>query len=421
MPQTANKLFLIDAMSLVFRAFFAPMQMALASPSGMPTKAIYIFVRTLRKLLKDHQPDHVAVAFDLAAPTFRDKLFEEYKANRPAFPEELAVQLPYVRRFCRALGLPLVELEGFEADDLIGTLARAGSGQGAEVFIVSGDEDLFQLVNDRVRVLKPSRAGSDGETLCDAEKVKEILGVEPAQVVDWLALTGDPSDNIPGARPLPGHEPPLAEGEKKRSYIGPKGATELIQQFGTLEKALENYAQVKKQSYRDALRDFRNEALLSRELATIRTDVPVETSLAQLRVAPLDVTELTALCQELGFTSLLREFLEEAPAPAEAAAESEELTTPQAVERWLQAVDRSAFARLGDGCGGRRRFCRPPRRAWDWRTASGSPRSRWEVGRICSPRSRRRSRDCRAPQGRAQLQAAAIAAGEAGNCPCGCG
>ena len=343
MPQATNKLFLIDAMSLVFRAFFAPMQMALVSPSGMPTKAIYIFVRTLRKLLKDHQPGHIAVAFDLAAPTFRDKLFEEYKANRPEFPPDLAVQLPYVKRFCRALGLPLVELEGFEADDLIGTLARAGSGQGAEVFIVSGDEDLFQLVNDRVRVLKPSRAGSDGETLCDTAKVKEILGVEPTQVVDWLALTGDPSDNIPGARPLPGHEPVLAEGEKKRSYIGPKGATELIQQFGTLEKALENYAQVKKQSYRDALRDFHLEALLSRELATIRTDAPVETSLAQLRPGPLDVTELTALCQELGFTSLLREFLEEAPAPIEAAAESEELTTPQSVERWVQSGDPAAL------------------------------------------------------------------------------
>jgi DNA polymerase-1 len=361
LPQTAHKLFLIDAMSLVFRAFFAPMQMALVSPNGLPTKAVYIFVRTLRKLLKDHQPDHVAVAFDLAAPTFRDKLFEEYKANRPEFPEELAVQLPYVKRFCRALGLPLVELEGFEADDLIGTLARAGSAQGADVFIVSGDEDLFQLVNDRIRVLKPSRAGSDGETLCDAEKVKQILGVEPAQVVDWLALTGDPSDNIPGARPLPGHEPPQTEEKnidpdahrhfltdftgskpKKRSYIGPKGATELIQQFGTLEKALDNYEKVKRQSYHDALRDFRNEALLSRELATIRTDVPVETTLAQLQMAPLELTELTALCQELGFTSLLREFLEEAPAPAEAAAESEDLATPKAIERWLQAVDRSA-------------------------------------------------------------------------------
>jgi DNA polymerase-1 len=351
-----KKLFLIDAMSLVFRAFYAPMQMALVSPGGLPTKAVYIFLRTLRKLLKDHHPDYVAVAFDLAAPTFRDKLFEEYKANRPEFPEDLAVQLPYVRRFCRALGLPLVEREGFEADDVIGTLAQAGSAEGADVLIVSGDEDLFQLVDDNVRVLKPSRGVSDGETLCDAEKVKDILGVEPLQVVDWLALTGDPSDNIPGARPLPGHEPTLAEGEKKRSYIGPKGATELIQQFGSLEKVLANYEQVKKQSYRDALRDFRQEALLSRELAKIRTDVPLETSLDGLQRAPLDLPEVTALCQELGFASLLREFLEEAPAPAEASVESEELETPQAVERWFKLSDATAPLALAMSVDGEQGF-----------------------------------------------------------------
>jgi len=352
LPPTNRKLFLFDAMSLVFRAFFAPMQTALVSPGGMPTKAIYIFVRTLRKLLKDHQPQHVAVAFDLAAPTFRDKLFEKYKANRPEFPPDLALQLPYVKRFCRAMGLPLVEVEGYEADDVIGTLAKAGSGQGADVFIVSGDEDLFQLVNDRVRVLKPSRAGSDGETLCDAVKVKEILGVEPAQVVDWLALTGDPSDNIPGARPLPGHEPVLAEGEKKRSYIGPKGATELIQQFGTLEKALDGFEQVKRQSYHNALRDFRKEAMLSRELATIHTSVPVETSLAGLQPARLDTAELTALCRELGFISLLREFLEEAPAPVEAATESEELTTREGIERWAKGAGHKAPLALAMGVEG---------------------------------------------------------------------
>ncbi len=207
----AERLFLIDAMSLVFRAFFAPMQMALVSPTGVPTKAVYIFIRTLRKLLKDYQPSYVAVAFDLAAPTFRDKLFEEYKANRPAAPEDLTVQLPFVRRFCQALGIPLVEKEGFEADDVIGTLAADGARRNLDVFIVSGDEDLFQLVSNRVRVLKPARGG-DAETLCDTEKVKEMLGVEPAQVVDWLALTGDPSDNIPGARPFRG-----------RSLLWPKG------------------------------------------------------------------------------------------------------------------------------------------------------------------------------------------------------
>ncbi|MHB8653614.1 MAG: DNA polymerase I [Terriglobia bacterium] len=343
-PAKGGKLFLIDAMSLVFRAFYAPMQMALVSPGGMPTKAIYIFIRTLRKILKDHRPDHVAVAFDLSAPTFRDKLFEEYKANRPAFPEDLGIQLPYVRRFCAAMKIPLVEREGFEADDVIGTLAKAGAQHGLDVFIVSGDEDLFQLVNEQVRVLKPSRGSSDGETLCDAQKVKEILGVEPSQVVDWLALTGDPSDNIPGARPLPGKEPSVGEGGKKRSYIGPKGATELIQQFGTLDKTLENYEKVKKQSYHDALRDYQAEARLSRELATIRTDVPLDVTVDELEPCAPDLAEITALCQELGFTKLLREFLEEAPPPLltaddNAGAQSAELRDCSALEDWLAALE----------------------------------------------------------------------------------
>jgi len=354
--QHGKKLVLIDAMSLVFRAFHAPMQTELRSPGGMPTKAIYIFVRTLRKILKDHRPDFVGVAFDLAAPTFRDKLFEQYKANRPAFPEELAVQLPYVRRFCRALGLELVEKEGYEADDVMGTLAAGASAQGTDVFIVSGDEDLFQLVKDRVKVLKPSRGANDSETLCDSEKVKEILGVEPSQVVDWLALTGDPSDNIPGARPFPGHEPPPTPGGKKRSYIGPKGATELIKRFGTLDKALENYALEEKQSYREALRDFRKEALLSRDLATIRADVPLEVSPADLKRAPEDFSELRDLCQELGFTSLLREFLVEAPAPARAEAEAEELGRPDLVSQWLDGLEERAPVALGLGVEGEESF-----------------------------------------------------------------
>ena len=390
----AEKLFLIDAMSLVFRAFFAPMQMPMNSPSGMPTKAVYIFVRTLRKLLKDYQPGFVAVAFDLAAPTFRDKLFEEYKANRPSFPEDLGVQLPYVRRFCEALGIPLVDKEGFEADDVIGTLAKEGARRGLDTFIVSGDDDLCQLVDARTFLLKPAGPRSDNETLVvvrspkevaeehakkearnlvaqemrkieeqeeaklqnvvgqvkvsklNINSVRQVIGVEPSQVVDWLALTGDPSDNIPGARPLPGKEPELAPGEKKRSYIGPKGATELIQQFGTLEKALENFEAVKKQSYRDALRDFRNEALLSRELATIRTDVPLEKSVEQLRLAEPNLEEIKALCQELGFTSLLREFLEQAPAVS-AAEPVEQLQTPESVARWLAAREAQASLAIG--------------------------------------------------------------------------
>ncbi|HEV2424963.1 MAG TPA: DNA polymerase I [Terriglobia bacterium] len=334
--ESREKLMLFDAMSLVFRAFFAPMQMTLVSASGVPTKAVYIFVRTLRKLLKDHRPEHVAVAFDLAEPTFRDKLFETYKANRPAFPEDLTIQLPYVRRFCAALGLPIVEREGFEADDIMGTLAREGAALGLDVFLVTGDEDLFQLVDDRIRVLKPSRGADQPEVLCDAAKVEEILGVKPSQVVDWLALTGDSSDNIPGARPLPGKEPPLAPGAKKRSYIGPKGATELIRQFGTLDAVLAGREQIKRQSYQDALRDFRAEALLSRDLATIRADVQLDLHASDLRTRPASTPDLVALCRELGFASMLREFLEEAPAPAaEAGPEFEELRTPEAAADWL--------------------------------------------------------------------------------------
>ncbi|HUI40634.1 MAG TPA: DNA polymerase I, partial [Terriglobia bacterium] len=275
-----------------------------------------------------------------AAPTFRDKLMEAYKANRPEFPEDLGVQLPYVRRFCAALGVPIVEREGFEADDVMGTLGREGEAEGFDVFLVTGDEDLFQLVNERVRVLKPSRGTDQPEVLCDAAKVEEILGVKPEQVIDWLALTGDPSDNIPGARPLPGKEPELAPGAKRRSYIGPKGATEIIRRFHTLDEALAHHEEIERQSYREALRDFRNEALLSRALATIRTDVPLETHADDLRLRPPHVPELVALCRELGFSSLLREFLEEALAPAAEAGEPafEELRSARAVAKWIKAL-----------------------------------------------------------------------------------
>jgi len=390
-----QKLFLIDAMSLVFRAFHAPMQTALVSPTGLPTKAVYIFVRTLLKLLKDHDPAYLAVAFDLAAPTFRDQLFATYKANRPAFPEDLSVQLPYVRRFCQALGLPSAEKEGYEADDIIGTLAKEGAGKSLAVFIVTGDEDMFQLVGPRVSILKPSRGANESETLVvfktpagegsrqsavgrrqseeevspsdsrvpthDSRSTKrassmkmttveEVFdGVRPDQVVDWLALCGDPSDNIPGARPLPGQEQARGEGEKKRSYIGPKGAADLIKEYGTLENVLANYQKVKKQSYQDALRDFRNEALLSRDLATIRTDVPLDATLEALSRRDRNLPALTALCQELGFSSLLREFLAAAPPAAPVASEGEatELLTPGEIDRWMKGLPPGAPIAIG--------------------------------------------------------------------------
>lgn len=343
--EPVKKLFLFDALSLIFRAFYAPMQAPLVSPKGMPTQAIYIFIRTLRKLLREHRPDYVAAAFDLAAPTFRDALFQSYKANRPSFPEDLAVQMPYVRRFCQAMGLSIVEKEGYEADDLMGTLARRAAGNGCDVVLVSGDEDLFQLVDERITVLKPPRSAKerDEENIFDAKKVEESLGVGPAQVVDWIALTGDPSDNIPGARPLPGQEPAAGPGAKKRSYIGPKGATELIRQFGSVEGALEHWSEASRQSYRDALRDFRKEALLSKQLATIHTTVPIDVAPESLAPGEPDAASLASLCQELGFTSLLREFMAEAkPAVAPVPDNVEQLDTPEAAAEWLQHLPAGA-------------------------------------------------------------------------------
>lgn len=315
----------------------------------MPVQAIYIFVRTLRKLLRDHQPEFAAAAFDLSAPTFRDELLQSYKANRPPFPEDLVAQLPYVRRFCHALGIRIVEREGFEADDIIGTLAREGEEAGLHVLIVSGDEDLFQLVRENVWVLKPSSAGgakdapkranTRDENLFDAARVKDTIGVEPSRVVDWLALTGDPSDNIPGARPLPGQAPDVEPGAKKRSYIGPKGATELLNQFGTLEAALDRWQEVKKQSYREALRDFRSEALLSKQLAAIRTTVETGVRPRELRIEEPRRGEIVDLCRELGFTSLLREFVDDSQATASAEVlPAVELRTAESAAEWLAGL-----------------------------------------------------------------------------------
>ncbi|MGH9406847.1 MAG: DNA polymerase I, partial [Terriglobia bacterium] len=293
-------------------------------------------------------------------PTFRDELLESYKANRAPCPEDLSVQLPYVRRFCEELGITIVEKEGFEADDVIGTLARQGVESGLDVCIVSGDEDLFQLVNERVKVLKPPRSAKDKEesTLFDAEKVKASLGVGPERVVDWIALTGDPSDNIPGARPLPGHEPPPAPGAKKRSYIGPKGATELIQRFQTLEGALEHWQDAPKQSYRDALREFKNEALLSQNLATIHTEVPLAVSVRELRKRGENLAGLIPLCQELGFTSLLKEFMQEIDpaATAESAEPAEQLSTPESILEWTSKLAPSALLALAPRIEGEEAF-----------------------------------------------------------------
>jgi len=305
-----NRIFLIDAMSFIFRAYHAmARQRGMSTKTGLPTAATYVFVNMLRKLRDDFSPEYLAAVFDVAGPTFRDQqaeavttvrkfdiktqTFQEvayhgYKANRAEMPADLAQQLPYIRRALEAYRIPILELQGYEADDVIGTLAKKAAAQSYMVFVVSSDKDMLQLVNERVLVLNPPK----DNLICDAAKVEEILGVPPARVVDVMALRGDSIDNIPGA---PG--------------IGDKGSVELIQRFGTVEQALDHAAEVERKTYRESLLNNRDTVLFSKKMATIDCDVPLELDVNAMKAGAPDIDSLRSLFTELEFTSLLKELL----------------------------------------------------------------------------------------------------------------
>jgi len=316
-PKPAKKLFLIDAMGFIFRAFFAPME-RLRSPSGLPTKVTYLFTQMVRRLERDYQPDYIGVAFDLAEPTFRDKLFAEYKAQRPPMPEDLAVQLPYVRKLCEALRLPVLAEPGYEADDIIGTLAAQASKRKLDIYIVTSDKDMLQLVGGPVRVLIPTKQ----DLLVDEAKVQELLGVPPNKVIDVMALMGDSIDNIPGAK-----------------GIGEKGARELIQRFGSVEKALDNADKVEGKRYREALQTQRKQVLMSKQLAAIATDAPLRLDLDALAYRVPDAEALRALYSELGFTSLLKD-LGPSAAPITGDRDYDELKSAEDVRKFLDELPR---------------------------------------------------------------------------------
>jgi DNA polymerase-1 len=321
-----KKIFLVDAMGFIFRAYFAPMA-RLNSPQGVPTKVPYLFSNMLRKLAKEHAPDYLAVVFDTKEPTFRDKLFDKYKAQRPPMPEDLSVQLPYVRRMCEAMRLPILEYPGFEADDVIGALARQAAKKGLDVSIVTSDKDMMQLVGGNVRVLRPGGAPDKTDLVVDAAKVEELMGVPPEKVADVMALMGDSIDNIPGAK-----------------GIGEKGAKELIRRFGSAEAALDRAKEVEGKRYREALENSRDAVKMSKQLAIIDTAAPVKLVLDDLRASDPDVEALRALYAELGFTSLLRD-LPAARASSAAPAtprDSAVLESPAALKKYLAAIPRGA-------------------------------------------------------------------------------
>ncbi|MCU1311788.1 MAG: polymerase, partial [Candidatus Angelobacter sp.] len=311
-PQTGdkNRVFLIDAMSFIFRAYHAmARQRPMSTKTGIPTAATYVFVNMLNKLRQDFSPQYLAAVYDLSGPTFRDEQakgltsvqkfdiktqqFQKveylgYKANRKEMPPDLAQQVPYISRALQAYRIPILSSQGFEADDVLGTLARQAAEQGHEVFVVSSDKDMLQLVNDHICILNPPK----DNLICDAAKVEEIVGVPPKQVIDVMALRGDSIDNIPGA---PG--------------IGDKGSVEIIKRFGSVEQALDRAAEIEKKSYRESLQNNRETVLLSKQLVTIDCDVPIELNLEEMRAQEPDVAACQALFKELEFTTLLRSVL----------------------------------------------------------------------------------------------------------------
>jgi len=327
MPSASKKLFLVDAMAHIYRAFYAPMN-RMNAPSGIPTKVPFLFANILRRLIKDYQPDYLGIVFDTKGPTFRDKLFEKYKAQRPPMPDDLSVQIPYVRKLCEAMHLPILEFEGYEADDVIGALAAQGAKKQLEVLIVSNDKDMMQLVGNGVRTLRTGSGGAKADIIVDEKKVEEILGVPPGKVIDLMALLGDTVDNIPGAK-----------------GIGEKGATELIQKYGSVENALDHADEVPNKRYREALQQQREQVMMSKQLATIATDVPLELDLSALERRAPDGDALAALYRELGFNSLLRELGAEAVASS-APADSEPATKADYAQFASVAEFREYLAKL---------------------------------------------------------------------------
>jgi DNA polymerase-1 len=302
-------IYLLDSMAFIFRAYHAMQRSRpMTTRTGIPTAATYVFLNMINKLRADFKPEYLAAVYDVGAPVHRNEMaaqmkdvkkfniktqqFEKieyggYKANRVETPPDLIQQQPYIRRALEAFRIPILYYEGFEADDVIGTLSCKLAALGHKVFVVSSDKDMMQLVNESVSILNPTK----DNLILDAAGVEGVLGVPPERVIDVMALRGDAIDNIPGA---PG--------------IGDKGSVELIQQFGTVEGALDRADEVKKKTYRESLQNNRDNILLSKELVTIHTSVPIEFSIEAMRTRPVDNAACRALFTELEFTTLLKDL-----------------------------------------------------------------------------------------------------------------
>jgi DNA polymerase-1 len=280
-----KRFFVIDGNSFCYRAYYAIRH--LSNSKGEPTNAVYGVITMIKKIIKEEKPDMMAVAFDLKGPTFRHGKFKDYKVTRKPMPDDLVMQLPHIKRLIRAYNVPIYELEGYEADDVLATLAQKCAGRkNIDTYIVTGDKDMLQLVGPHIKVYSPQKEGF----VYDEKAVKERFGVGPERVTDLMALMGDSSDNIPG---VPG--------------IGEKTAIELMKEFRTLEGLLENTGMIKSESRRKKIEESRELAILSKELAVIKKDVPIEINFEDLDLKAPDEKALIELFKEFEFRTLLKE------------------------------------------------------------------------------------------------------------------
>ncbi|NPA17466.1 5'-3' exonuclease [Persephonella sp.] len=281
--ENRKKLVLIDGSSYFYRAFYA--LPPLTSPSGMPTGAIYGFIRMVSKLMNELNPEYIAVAFDLPGKTFRHDEYKEYKATRKETPDELKVQIPHLKEILKLWGIKIIEMPGYEADDIIATLAKKGKEEGFEVIIVTPDKDMMQLVEEGIYILNPVT-----EELYDREKVKEKYGIYPEQFVDYLAIVGDTVDNIIGVK-----------------GVGPKTAEKLLNQYGSLEGILKHLDELKPR-IKEAFEEAMDRLEQNRFLVKLKTDVDVGLSPQMLKKEKADLLRLKEKFQELGFKTLLKEI-----------------------------------------------------------------------------------------------------------------
>jgi len=336
------RLFLIDGYALIYRAYFAMISRPLITTKGENSSAAFGIARFIMKILKEHDPDYIGVVLD-AGSSQREQLYPAYKATREKMPDDLEQSLWRIRQIIEAFRIPVIELADHEADDVIGTLALSAADQGLEAVIVSGDKDFYQLIRDRVCLLNPGRGGAAGveEEWVDTKNARERLGVEPGHVVDYLALIGDSSDNVPGAR-----------------GIGPKTAIQLIEQYGDVESILAAAPDIKAKRARESLMNGADDVRLSKRLVTIITDLPVELDLDALRVRQPDARALRDVFLDLEFHSLLRE-VEDATGAVETELDQAYHVAAKPADiapviEAARAAGRVALAVIGDGSGAMR-------------------------------------------------------------------